>query len=175
MKRPENLTKTVLHGLTAVFGALILGFLALPYLAVKAVSAIGVPAMTKSGYDFLDFSTPNPTSEQTFSAVIVLLLVIFASVLIISAILSLLCDFGVLSNEKVAKLVKWLSVVSAVIVFVLAVLNIVACTNLVSATNEPFAAIAKVSPASASIAGLVLNLLCAGGASACALYNTIRK
>lgn len=174
MKRPENLTKTILHGLTAVFGVLILGFLALPYLAVKAVSALGIPAMTKTGYDFLDFSTPNPTSDQTFCAVVMLLLVLFACVLIVSAVLSLLCDFGIISNEKFAKVVKWLSIVTAVIVFALAVLNIVACTNLASATNKPFAA-ANISPASASIVGLVLNLLCAGGATACTLYNIIRK
>ena len=174
MKRPENLTKIILHGLTAAFGILILGFLALPYLAVEAVAALGIPAMSKTGYDFLDFSTPNPTSEQTFCAVVVLLLVIFACILIVSAILSLLSDFGVVVNEKFAKVVKWLSLVSAVIVFVLAVLNIVACTNLVSATNKPFSAF-NASPASASIAGLVLNLLCAGGATACTLYSTIRK
>lgn len=174
MAKPENLTKTILHALSAVFGALILGFLALPYIAIKAVQALGVPAMNKTGYDFLDFSTPNPTSEQTFCAVVVLLLVIFACVLIVSSILTLLCDFGIIKNEKVSKIMKLLSLISAVVVLVLTVLNFVACSNLVSATNKPFQ-VAKLSPASMGTIGLVLNLICGAGATASSAYNNFKK
>lgn len=175
MTKPENLTKTILHGLTAVFGVLILGFLALPFISIDAVAAMGMPASSKVGYDFLDFSTPNPTSEEIFCAVVTLLLVIFACVLIVSAILSLLGDFGIISNEKFAKATKWLNVISALIVLVLTVLSFVACTNLVSSLNENYKQLLKVELVHTAFAGLALNLICGAGASACALYNTFKK
>ena len=174
MTKPNNLTKTILHCATALLGVLILGFLALPFISVEAVPAIMMPESQKVGYDFLDFSTPNPTSNQVFIAVTTLLVVIFACLLIVSAILALLGDFGVISNEKCAKIVNWLTVALACAVLVLTVLHFVATSNIVSDNNKQFA-LFQLEPVKLALAGLVLNLICGAGATACALYNAIKK
>lgn len=98
MTKPANLVKTILHGAIGLFGVLILGFMGLPYMSAMGESQIY--------YDILDFSTPNPTTKQTFACIVVLLLVIFACIMIVASVLALLGDFGVVSNEVYAKVVK---------------------------------------------------------------------
>lgn len=174
MTKPNNLTKTILHCAIAVCGVLVLAFLALHFINVEAVSAAGMGASHKIGYDFLDFSNPNPTSNEVFVAVVTLLLVIFACILTISAVLAILGDFGVISNQTFTKVVKWLVVASAVAVLLLTVLHFVACSNIVSDNNAPLKVLG-ISPVKLAPAGLVLNLLCGAGATASALFVALKK
>lgn len=177
MTKPANLVKTILHGAIGLLGVLILGFLGLPY-----ISALGE---TKNAYDILDFSTPNPTTKQTFACVVVLLLVIFACLMIVASVLALLGDFGVVSNEVYAKVVKWVLFASVLAVLVLTILNIVACTGVVAETNETidqlnqyYASLGQpvvLPKATSGIAGMVLNILCGAGATACVSYSTFKK
>ncbi len=185
MKRPENLTKTILHAVIGALGVLILGFLGLPYVTQAAYSIMGTenPALKSSGYDVLDSNNPDPTAKETFLYVAVLLLVIFACIMIVSAVLALLDDFGVVSNEMYSKVVKWVLFASALAVLVLTILNIVACTGvvaekneLVDTTNKQLSSYGVSIPAvKTGLISLILNLICGAGATACAAYNTFKK
>ena len=172
MKRPENLTKTILHAVIGALGVLILGFLGLPYVTQAAYSIMGTenPALKSSGYDVLDSNNPDPTAKETFLYVAVLLLVIFACIMIVSAVLALLDDFGVVSNEMYSKVVKWVLFASALAVLVLTILNIV------DTMNKQHASYGVVIPAvKTGLISLILEMICGAGATACAAYNTFKK
>lgn len=120
--------------LTMVLGAVILGFVALPHIKAEVSTSIlggASEATTTSGYSLISFEE----GADVGMAVVLLLLVIFASLLIVSAILKLLCDLKVIKNITFLKVAKLLMLVCAAAVAVLAIVNIITVSTYCSSVG----------------------------------------
>ena len=125
----------ILHGVTALCSALVFAFFALPYLGTN----LDLPVDTSiSGYKFLDtfLHMEGSNTTVTFGVVIGLIFLIVAGLTLVSAVLALLCDFEVITNEQVANVVRWATLVLAVLLAVVAVLNLIACALVAAEMNR---------------------------------------
>ncbi|MGN1200779.1 MAG: hypothetical protein ACI4R8_00745 [Candidatus Caccovivens sp.] len=145
-----NVMKLVWDGLTLVLGGLLLGLIALPHWALYVAGNM-VDGANVSGYDLIDFGEGSDAGV----AVVLLLLVVFASVLVLGAILKLLADLKVVKNSTFAKVANWVMLVSALAVAVLAIVNII--TVSVYCGNNSTIIADKVSGAVASWGTLIVN------------------
>lgn len=109
----KNLKQVVTNALLVVLSVMMLGFGAGYYLAGTAELRGG-----SGGYDFLQrlldgLKGPSHVSAEVYVYVVGMIMVlIFVSLLIVLALLSLLCNFDVIKSEKVS---KWLNILKLVV------------------------------------------------------------
>lgn len=123
MAEKKSVFKTILDAVTVLLAVLLVAFVALPYMGYE----IGGKSMSKlnvSGFDCISFDEGAPVG----TAVVLILLLIFASLLIISGLAKLLVDFGVIKGEKAVKAAKAVMILSAVLSAILAIASIVTLT-----------------------------------------------
>lgn len=121
-KKGNSVYKTLLDFLTFALAGLLVGFVALPHIKAEGnILGINIVSGTVSGYDLISFEE----GANIGVSVVLLLLVIFASLLALGAILKLLCDFKVVKNVSVAKFASWLCILCAFAVAVLGIANII--------------------------------------------------
>ena len=89
--------------MTIALGALLLGFLALPHITVKAGTGItGTYASSVSGYDLISFEE----GSNTGVAVVLLFIAILAALLVVAGIVKLLADSGTIKlNTRIVGMV----------------------------------------------------------------------
>lgn len=115
----KNMIKILMDFLTLCLGAVVLGFVALPHISFAVSSVIGKGNATTSGFELISFEKGDNISV----AVVLLLLVIFASMLIAFALLKMLVDGGVIKNKTISKVASFGMIVSALWVAGFAVAN----------------------------------------------------
>ena len=123
-KKGNNFGVILFNFLTLALAGLLLGFVALPHIKAEvSTSILGGASTSKmtSGYGLISFEE----GANIGVSVVLLLLVIFASLLALFAILKLLCNFKLVKNASVAKFASWLCVLCALAVAVLAIANII--------------------------------------------------
>lgn len=97
----------------------IFGFLALPYMSSKA-TVFGKEVVSNiSGYDLLNFDA------NSGIATVILLLVIFASLLALFAIVKILADLGMFKNKKASRLLSFIVILLALAVFAMTITNMI--------------------------------------------------
>lgn len=130
-KKSKNLVQVVCDLLTVVLGGLLLGFVALPHvrLEYKTNFTGTLVSETSSGYSLISFEE----GANVGLSVVLLLAIIFAGLMVLSGLLKLACDTGVVKGGVFAKVVKLVMVVSALATVALFVTNIFtvsgACQN----------------------------------------------
>lgn len=126
-KSKKSNNKIIWNFLVLVFAGCLLGFLALPYAKAKVSVGSAVSESNISGFSMLDFNSDSGL------AVVILLLVIFASILAILSLLKICCDAGIIKNKSAVKIIKF-----GLILFALAslVMTIVAMIVVPSKHNS---------------------------------------
>lgn len=132
MAKQNNLLKWIMNIATVVLTVLLIGFIALPHIEGFL---LGESVGTQSGYDCISFGDGDPKGVAT----VLLLLVIFACLLALTAILKILADTGVVKSAKFAKVVNIVLVVLSVITAILAIVNII---TVATYCNDNYAAVA---------------------------------
>lgn len=119
--------------LTLLLGGLLLGFVALPHIKGEVSSSIiGASGSTMtSGYSLINFDE----GANVGVAVVLLLLVIFASLMVLCAVVSLLCDFKIIKNAMLIKVSKWMMLVLAGCITILAIVNMITVSNACSSAG----------------------------------------
>lgn len=139
-KSTGNKLKVLWNGLTVVLGALLLAFIALPHVKLEVSTGLlggASEAESYSGYSLISFQD----GYDTGVAVVLLLLVIFASLLVLSAVVKTLCDAKVIKNATVLKVASWATMLLSVVVAVLAIVNIITISSFCSSVeNKLFSA-----------------------------------
>ena len=120
--------EAIFHGLTALFSVLVYAFFALPFYSITTQVLTESSVESISGYKFLDEALKLSTrsGNMNFAIAMGILTLILAGVVFLSAIFMLLCDFGVVKNEKVAGIAKWVVLGSAALFVLFALLNLIA-------------------------------------------------
>lgn len=116
-----NVMKLVWDALTLALGGLLLGFIALPHAMSEGTLFGHTTTTTVSGYELINFGD----GYDTGVAVVLLLLTIFASLMVLGAIMKLLADLRVVNNNTFAKVATWMMLLCALAVAVLAIVNII--------------------------------------------------
>lgn len=119
MAEKKSIFKTILDAVTVLLAVLLIAFVALPYIGYS-VGGKTMSDANLSGYDCISFEEGAPVA----TAVVLVMLLIFASLLIISGIAKILIDLGIIKSEKVAKIVKAVMILSAVLSAILAIASI---------------------------------------------------
>lgn len=188
--------KTILHGVTAIFSALVFAFFALPFYSTTVTVAEGYESYlptfgltsgtTKvNGYDFIIDSLKSTESSSTgaFAVIMALITLIVAGLAFVMAVVALLNDFEVIKNEKVVKVLDW-AVFAVIVVFALScILNLVG--NLVLVANDVqdgvdllnyiLESYGATATSSAGWALTILTLICGLGAVGTTSYAKFKK
>lgn len=109
MAKTNNFMKKIFDLATMVFGALLLGFIALPHLKAQMTSVLGNSTSYTSGFDLLSFSE----GANIGISVILLLLTIFASLTIVCGALKFLCDAEIVKGKTLEKCARLSTMFSA--------------------------------------------------------------
>lgn len=111
----KNVRSLVMNIALVVVGVFTLIFMSQAY--------ISVPATFIDGYQFLEIDLADAPIELVLTTISVIINLIVASALILSAIVKLLTDCGVIKNKKVAKVFNVLNMVLAIVLL---------CSNIVA-------------------------------------------
>lgn len=133
---------------TLALAGLLLGFMALPHLSVLL---LGETVYSSSGYDLISFED----GANTGLSVVLLLLVIFASLLALFAILKLLADLGVVKSSGFNKFATFGLLLSAIAVAVLVIVNCIVVGTYCDGKADPITQ--EVSGRVANWATLIVN------------------
>ncbi len=126
-KSGGSLMKVILDIITIVLGGLVFAFLALPFHS----SSIGEHTIgSVSGYDYIDFGDLAPKG----CAIVLLLLLIFAGIMILGAVMKLLCDINVVKSSGFAKFANFMTIIGGLMVAVLSIVNIITVSVYLSDT-----------------------------------------
>ena len=101
-KKSKNLVQVVCDLLTVVLGGLLLGFIALPHVKLEISSGfLGTSSSsTIDGYSLINFEE----GANVGLSVVLLLAIIFAGLMVLSGLLKLACDTGVVKGDVVGVL-----------------------------------------------------------------------
>ncbi len=102
--------------ITLALAGLLLGFMALPHYSMLALNET---LYSRSGYELISFED----GANTGLSVVLLLLVIFASLLALFAVLKLLADLGVVKGAGFSKFATFGLLLCAIAVAVLVIVN----------------------------------------------------
>lgn len=105
--------------LVLLFSGAMFGFLAMPYVKGEVSSILGTTSTTVSGYNLLNFD------NDAGMATCILLLVIFASLMALLAIVKMLGDAGIIKSRRVMKLIGFCMVFMALAVLVMTIVNMI--------------------------------------------------
>ncbi len=125
----KNFWQTICDVVVLLLGVLVLGILGLPHIRTLLV---GESVGSLSGYDLINFQK----GSDTGIAVVLLMLVIFASLMLLFALLKLLCDFHVIKSAAFGKLAGFLMLICASVLLVLAVVSISIISTKVSSVVD---------------------------------------
>lgn len=118
-KKSSNFGKALADFLALVLSGAVFGLLAMPFISAK-MTVFGKEIVSNaSGYDLLDFDT------NASLATVVLLLIIFASLMAVCAILKLLYDEKIVSNKTFGKVVGFGLIIMALAVVVMAIVAMI--------------------------------------------------
>ncbi len=190
--------KTILHGVTAIFSALVFAFFALPFYSTTMTVAEGYESYlpnfgltsgtTKvNGYDFIIDSLKSTESSSTgaFAVIMALITLIVAGLAFVMAVVALLNDFEVIKNEKVEKVIDCAFFAVVVVFALVCILNLVG--NVVLFNNDVLSNVEEANSvlalysidgsmtASAGWALSILTLVCGLGAVATTSYAKFKK
>lgn len=118
---------TLFDFLALILSGAVFGILAMPFITSKLAVAGKETTSTMSGYDLLNFEADSGL------ATVVLLLVIFASILALFALIKLLVDEKIISNKTVAKCADLCLLLSALAVVVMAIVAMIVVPSKCSA------------------------------------------
>ena len=133
---------------TLVLAGLLLGFMALPQFSWLVV---GETIYNRPGYDLISFED----GANTGLSVVLLLLVIFAALLALFAILKLLADLGVVKSSGFNKFATFGLLLSAIAVAVLVIVNCIVTGTYCDGKADPITE--KVTGRVANWATLIVN------------------
>lgn len=118
-KKSSNFGKTLADFLALVLSVVVFGLLAMPFISAK-MTILGKEVVSNaSGYDLLNFDA------NAGLATVVLLLIIFASLMAVCAILKLLYDAKIVSNKTFGKVVGLGLILMAFAVVVMAIVAMI--------------------------------------------------
>lgn len=123
----KSTKKLGLDLLLLILSAGTFGLLALPYVKYEVSSVLGSTQSTTSGYELLNFEANSGV------ATVILLLIIFASLLILMCVLKMLVDCGVVKNSMAGKIASFGTVCVAFAVLVMTIVNIIVIPSSCSA------------------------------------------
>lgn len=103
--------------LALLFSGAMFGLLAMPYVKAEVSSVLGTSSTTMSGYDLLNFDS------DAGMATCILLLVIFAALMALLAIVKMLGDAGIIKSRRVMKLLGFCLVFMALAVLVMTIVD----------------------------------------------------
>ena len=115
--------------ITLALAGLLLGFMALPHLSVLVVGIGG----SVSGYDLISFED----GANIGLSIVLLLIVIFASLLALFAVLKLLADLGVVKGAGFNKFATFGLLISAIAVAVLVIVNCIVVGTYCDGKADP--------------------------------------
>lgn len=132
-KTKKSSFKLIMDLVTILLGGLLLGFVALPHVSYEASSGIigGGVSTSSSGYDLINFEE----GANTGVAVVLLLIVIFASLLVLFGLLKLLTDSGTVKSSVASKVMNFGLVICALALTALVIANIFTVSNACSAVD----------------------------------------
>lgn len=114
----KNLKHVLMNLLLLVCPVLLFVFMSQPYLTVSAGILGGG---SSNGYEFIDFGADG---VHDFHAVCLILLCIFAGILIVTSLVSLLGNFGVLKTKKYEKLIGGIKIASVLVLLITTVVSL---------------------------------------------------
>ena len=114
-KKSSNFGKALADFLALVLSGAVFGLLAMPFISAKGSALGGEIVNNASGYDLLNFDS------NAGLATVVLLLIIFASLMAVCAILKLLYDEKIVSDKTFGKVVGFGLIIMALAVVVMAI------------------------------------------------------
>lgn len=118
-KKSSKFGKTLADFLALVLSGVVFGLLAMPFISSKMTIAGREIVSNASGYDLLNFDA------NAGLATVVLLLIIFASLMAVCAILKLLYDEKIVSNKTFGKVVGFGLILMAFAVVVMAIVAMI--------------------------------------------------
>lgn len=150
----KSMKFVLLDLLSLILAGGLIGFLALPYVKYQASALVSTYETTASGFKLLDFD------GNTAIATVVLLIIIFASLLAVSAILKICCDAKVITNKTCGKAISLCLILFAFASLVMAVVAMIVVSSECSAGSLGFLGIGGGSKPSwlALILGLLVSL-----------------
>lgn len=156
----KNSLKALWSFLTLIFAGAIFGMLALPFVKYGGSAGSHSISSSSSGYELLDFN------GNTAIATVILLLVIFASLLVVVSIMKLCADCGVIKNKSAKKFLSF-----ALVVLSLAVLAMCVVCMIVVPTECDSIGSGSFSVGSyASWLGLIFTTVVGIGATITSIY-----
>lgn len=119
----KNLKKIIIDVIMLICPILLYVFMSQSYV-VGNVSILGqsTQGSLASGFDLINFEG---NDAATFNAVCLLLTCIFAGILMLSALVSLLADFKIIKNNMVVKAVSILKFISIVVIFITTIASLI--------------------------------------------------
>ena len=118
-KKSSKFGKTLADFLALVLSGVVFGLLAMPFISGKGSALGGEIVKNASGYDLLNFDS------NAGLATVILLLIIFASLMAVCAILKLLYDEKIVSNKTFGKVVGFGLIIMALAVVVMAIVAMI--------------------------------------------------
>lgn len=118
-KKSSKFGKTLADFLALVLSGVVFGLLAMPFISGKGSALGGEIVKNASGYDLLNFDS------NAGLATVVLLLIIFASLMAVCAILKLLYDAKIVSNKTFGKVVGLGLILMAFAVVIMAIVAMI--------------------------------------------------
>lgn len=115
----KSMKFVLLDLLTLLLGGALIGFLALPYIKYQASGFGSTLEQTASGFNLLDFD------GNAGIATIVLLLIIFASLTILFALLKACVDGKIINDKSFSKIAKFGLIVSAIACFIITIVAMI--------------------------------------------------
>lgn len=167
-KKSSSKAKTgnlLLDLLALIFSAGIFGLLAMPYVKYEVSSVIGSASSQSSGYQLLDFEANAGVSTM------ILLLIIFASISILFAIVKMLVDAKILKGKNAVKLANFGLIVMTLILTVISIVSIIVIASNCGANG--FGSIVSAG-SYAGWFGLILTVVCSGLAFVSSIFSVKR-
>lgn len=125
----KSMKSVMLDLLALLFSGAMFGLLAMPYIKGEVSSILGTTSTTVSGYDLLNFD------GDAGMATCILLLVIFASLMALLAIIKMLGDAGMIKSRRVMKLIGFCMVFMALAVLVMTIVNMIVVPSKCEASS----------------------------------------
>lgn len=113
----RNLKNILTNGALMLLSVFALVFMSQAYSVVNLPAQMGGKQVT-NGFDFIKNLDLLQSSNDKLIAASIILIIILASVLIVSAVLNMLISFDIIKNEKLAKILTIVNVVASVLVLV---------------------------------------------------------
>ncbi len=113
----KNIKSLIANGFMILMSVLAFVMMSQPYSVVNLPAQMGGKQVS-NGFDFIKHLDLLQNNNDKLIAASIILILILASILIISAILNILVDFDIIKNQKLAKILGIVNIVSSVLILV---------------------------------------------------------